>query len=213
MRNWLDDVSAVLAAWYPGQEGGTAIAEILFGDVNPSGHLPATFERDWYQSPAYKHYYPEPGTSRILYEDGIFVGYRGFEEKGIEPLFPFGHGLSYTSFEYTNLEVSPQITDDGRVAVSFDVKNTGQRAGADVAQLYVADGHSPVERPPKELRGFARVYLEPGEQERVTITLGRRAFAYYDVDAKDWAVTPGDFRILIGQSSKAIALSVSVRYE
>lgn len=213
MRNWLDDVSAVLAAWYPGQEGGTAIAEILFGDVNPSGHLPATFERDWFQSPAYRHYYPEPGTSRILYEDGIFVGYRGFEEKGIEPLFPFGHGLSYTNFEYANLEVSPQITDDGRVAVSFDVRNTGQRAGADVAQLYVADGHSPVERPPKELRGFARVYLEPGEQERVTITLGRRAFAYYDVDAKDWAVTPGDFRILIGQSSKAIALSGSVRYE
>jgi beta-glucosidase len=213
MRRWLDDVAAVLAAWYPGQEGGTAVAEILFGDVNPSGHLPATFERDWQESPAYGDYYPEPGTNRITEDDGIFVGYRGYEEKGIEPLFPFGHGLSYTSFAYADLEVSPETTADGRVTVSFDVKNTGQRAGADVAQLYVADGHSPVERPPKELKGFAKVHLRPGEQKRVTIALDRRSFAYYDVDAKDWAVAPGEFRILVGQSSEAIVLRGSVRYE
>lgn len=213
MRNWLEDTSAVLAVWYPGQEGGTALAEILFGDVNPSGHLPATFERDWHESPAYRHYYPEPGTNRVLYDDGVFVGYRAYEAQGVKPLFPFGHGLSYTSFEYTNLEVSPQRMDDGRVAVSFDVRNTGQRAGAVVAQLYVADDHSPVERPPKELKGFAKVFLEPGEQERVTILLDQRAFAYYDIEARDWAVTPGDFGILIGQSSEAIVLSGNVRYE
>jgi beta-glucosidase len=213
MRNWLDDVSAVLAAWYPGQEGGTAVAEILFGDVNPSGRLPATFERDWRESPAYAHYYPEPGTNRIIYEDGVFVGYRGYEEKGIEPLFPFGHGLSYTSFEYSNLEVSPETTSDGRVTVSFDLRNTGQRAGADVAQVYVADNHSPVERPPKELKGFVKVHLQPGEQKRVAIDLDRRSFAYYDVDAGDWAVTPGAFQILIGQSSRAIELRGVVQYK
>ena len=213
MRSWLDDVSAVLTAWYPGQEGGTAVPEILFGDVNPSGRLPATFERDWRESPAYGDYYPEPGTNRIVYDDGIFVGYRGYEEKGIEPLFPFGHGLSYTSFAYANLEVSPETTGDGRVTVSFDVTNIGQRAGADVAQLYVADDHSPVARPPKELKGFAKVQLEPGEQKRVTIALDRRSFAYYDVDAKGWAVTPGEFRILVGRSSESIVLRGSVRYE
>jgi beta-glucosidase len=213
MRSWLENVSAVLTAWYPGQEGGAAVAEILFGDVNPSGRLPATFERDWRESPAFSDYYPEPGTNRIIYNDGVFVGYRGYEEKGIEPLFPFGHGLSYTSFEYANLDVSPATTTDGRVSVSFDLRNTGRRAGADVAQLYVADGHSPVERPPKELKGFAKVFLEPGEQERVTIELDRRSFAYYDVDAGDWAVSPGAFNILVGHSSTAIELRGAVRFD
>ena len=173
----------------------------------------AQFERDWRESPAYGDYYPEPGTNRIIYDDGIFVGYRGYEKKRIEPLFPFGHGLSYTSFEYANLEVSPQTTGDGRVTVSFDVKNTGRRAGASVAQLYVADGHSPVERPPKELKGFAKVFLEPGGQERVTIELDRRSFAYYDVEAGDWTVTAGAFEILIGQSSREIELEGVVQYE
>jgi len=206
MTGWLDRVPALLQAWFPGQEGGTAIAEILLGTVNPSGRLPATFERRWEDNPAYDHYYPEPGTQRILYEEGIFVGYRGFEHNGIAPLFAFGHGLSYTTFEYGDLEISPQETRDGNVEVSFSLTNTGDRAGAEVAQVYVADAHTEVPRPPKELKGFARVTLAPGETRRITVGLDRRSFSYYDVDRSDWAVTPGVFDILVGRSSEVIEL-------
>ena len=206
MNAWIDDVPALLQAWYPGQEGGTAIAEILFGDVNPSGHLPATFERRWPDNPAYPSYYPVPGTLTIEYKEGVFVGYRGFEENGVEPLFPFGHGLSYTSFKYSNLSISPDTTGDGVVEVSFDVSNTGERAGADVAQIYVADRHSDIARPPKELKGFAKVHLQPGATQRVTVHLDRRSFAYYDVEARGWTATPGSFDVLIGSSSAVIEL-------
>lgn len=205
-NGWLDRVPALLQAWFPGQEGGTAIAEILMGDVNPSGRLPATFERRWEDNPAYDYYYPEPGTLRIDYTEGIFVGYRGFEQEGIAPLFPFGHGLSYTTFEYGKLAITPERTDDGNVEISFDLTNTGDRAGAEVAQVYVADAHSKVPRPPKELKGFVKVSLDPGETRRVRVELDRRSFSYYDVQSGDWAVTPGDFEILVGRSSAAIEL-------
>jgi beta-glucosidase len=212
MTAWLDRVPALLQAWYPGQEGGTAIGEILFGAVNPSGRLPATFERRWEDNPSYDSYYPEPGTLRIHYKEGIFVGYRGFESKNVEPLFPFGHGLSYTSFEYGKLSISPDRTNDGNVVVSFDLTNSGSRAGAEVAQIYVADSHSDVPRPPKELKGFTKVFLEPGETTRVSIELDRRSFAYYDVETKAWQVTPGTFGILIGRSSADIALKGDVAF-
>jgi beta-glucosidase len=203
---WLDRVPALLQAWFPGQEGGTAVAEILLGDVNPSGRLPATFERRLEDNPSYEFYYPEPGTLRVDYEEGIFVGYRGYEHHDVVPLFPFGHGLSYTTFEYGALSVTPGTTGDGIVQVSFDLTNSGDRAGAEVAQLYVADTHSDIPRPPKELKGFAKVQLEPGETQRVTIGLDRRSFAYYDVEGGDWAVTPGVFQILVGRSSANIRL-------
>jgi beta-glucosidase len=206
MTGWLDQVPGLLQAWFPGQEGGTAAAEILLGDVNPSGHLPATFERRLEDNPAYDYYYPEPGTLRIDYKEGIFLGYRGYEHERVTPLFPFGHGLSYTTFEYGELSVSPEVTDDGDVEVSFDLTNTGDRGGAEVSQVYVADSHSEVPRPPKELKGFAKVYLEPGETRRVSVRLDRRSFAYYDVESKAWAVTPGDFEILVGRSSRDIEL-------
>jgi len=209
---WLDRVPALLQAWFPGQEGGTAVAEILLGDVNPSGRLPATFERRWEDNPVYDYYYPEPGTLKTVYTEGVFFGYRGFEREGVEPLFPFGHGLSYTTFEYGELSVSPETTGDGNVEVSFDLTNTGDRAGAEVAQVYVADSHSQVPRPPKELKGFTKVFLEPGEKQRVTISLDRRSFAYYDVESGDWAVTPGDFEILVGRSSEAIELRRKLRF-
>jgi beta-glucosidase len=203
---WLNRVPALLQAWFPGQEGGTAVAEIILGDVNPSGRLPATFERRLEDNPAYDYYYPEPGTLRVDYKEGIFVGYRGYERDGITPLFPFGHGLSYTTFEYGSLAISPQTTADGSVTVSFDLTNAGERAGSEVAQVYVADTHSEVPRPPKELKGFVKVSLEPGETRRVAIQLDRRSFSYYDVASRDWAVTPGDFEILVGRSSEAIEL-------
>ena len=206
MTGWLERVPALLQAWFPGQEGGMAVAEILLGKVNPSGRLPATFERRWEDNPVYPHYYPEPGTRRILYEEGVFVGYRGFERNGIAPLFPFGHGLSYTTFEYSDLEITPGTTRDGNVQVSFDVTNSGDRAGAEVVQVYIADTHSAVPRPPKELKGFAKVGLDPGESRRVTIALDRRSFAYYDTADGGWAVAPGVFAVLVGRSSAAIEL-------
>jgi beta-glucosidase len=212
MTGWLDDVPALLQAWFPGQEGGTAIAEILMGDVNPSGRLPATFERRWEDNPAYDYYYPQPGTPRIVYEEGIFVGYRGFEHNGTMPLFPFGHGLSYTTFEYGELAVTPETTVDGNVEVSFELTNTGDRAGAEVAQVYVADTHSEVPRPPKELKGFVKVSLAPGETRRVTVSLDRRSFAYYDVERGDWTVAPGEFEILVGRSSVAIELRQTLTF-
>ncbi len=209
---WLDRVPALLQAWFPGQEGGTAVAEILLGDVNPSGRLPATFERQWQDNPAHAHYYPEPGTQRILYTEDIFVGYRGFEQNGVAPLFPFGHGLSYTTFEYGELEIAPRTTRDGNVSVSFDVTNTGDRAGAEVVQVYIADTHSEVPRPPKELKGFAKVELQPGETRRVTIALDRRSFAFYDTNESGWAVAPGIFGVLVGRSSAAIELRGEVTF-
>jgi len=206
MNGWIDRVPALLQAWFPGQAGGTAVAEILFGTVNPSGRLPATFEKRWQDNPAYGNYYPVPGTNQIIYKEGIFVGYRGFEENRVVPLFPFGHGLSYTTFKYSNLVLSPDKTDDGIVEVTFDITNTGRRAGAEVAQIYVGDDHSPIPRPPKELKGFAKVSLEPGETQRVTVDLDSRAFSYYDVDAGGWHAEPGNFDVLVGRSSQAIEL-------
>jgi beta-glucosidase len=210
---WIERIPALLQAWYPGQEGGTALAEILLGDVNPSGRLPITFERRWEDNPAHDSYYPADGTNRVVYGEGVFVGYRGYEKAGTKPLFPFGHGLSYTTFRYSNLTVRPVATLETErdpagpfYAVSFDVKNTGSREGADVAQVYVGDTHSKAARPAKELKGFAKVNLRPGESRRVTVTLDSRSFSYYDADAKHWRTDPGDFDILVGRSSEQIEL-------
>lgn len=211
MSSWLARVPAVLQAWYPGQEGGTALAEILFGDVNPSGRLPVTFERRWEDNPVRDSYYPEAGTNRIEYKEGVFVGYRGYERNGTKPLFPFGYGLSYTTFKYGKLEVTQAITKGGSpefwtCLVSFDVTNAGKREGAEVAQVYVGDNHAKVPRPAKELKGFVKLTLRPGETKRVTVTLDRRAFSYYDVNSKQWHAEPGNFEVLVGRSSEQIEL-------
>jgi beta-glucosidase len=211
MSGWVERVPAVLQAWYPGQEGGTALAEILLGDVNPSGRLPVTFERRWEDNPVHASYYPaSEDAKRVEYQEGVFVGYRGYEKNNIKPLFPFGHGLSYTTFKYDNLKVAPVTTTEATAGptfeVSFDVKNTGSREGSDVAQVYVSDTHASVPRPPKELKGFSKVTLRPGESRRVTVRLDGRAFSYYDVAAKRWRHDPGDFDILVGRSSEQIEL-------
>ena len=210
---WIERVPALLQAWYPGQEGGTAFAEILLGDVNPSGRLPITFERRWEDNPAHDSYYPDGDTKRVVYKEGVFVGYRGYEKNNTKPLFPFGHGLSYTTFRYSNLTVRPATSgaSDSPMGlplyeVSFDVKNTGSREGADVAQVYVGDTHSKAARPLKELKGFSKVSLRPGETRRVTIALDSRSFSYYDADARRWRADPGDFDILVGRSSEQIEL-------
>lgn len=210
--NWLDHVPAYLELWYPGQQGGTALAEILFGSVNPSGHLPATFERRLEDNPTFASYYPEGDSNRVVYKEGVFVGYRGYEHNGVKPLFPFGYGLSYTTFKFENLSVAPvSASNSGALyTVSFDLTNTGDRAGAEVAQVYVADGHSKIPRPAKELKGFAKVSLQPGETRHVTVDLDARAFAYFDPTAKQWRITPGTFGILVGDSVEDIVLQGSV---
>jgi beta-glucosidase len=206
--NWLEHVPAYLELWYPGEAGGTVLAEILFGAVNPSGHLPATFERRREDNPTFNTYYPPGDTVRVEYKEGVFVGYRGYEHNKVTPLFPFGYGLSYTTFKYTSLAVAP-ATNGPLFTVSFDVTNTGDRGGADVAQVYVADDHSKIPRPAKELKGFSKVSLQPGETKHVSVDLDARAFAYYDVAAKGWRVTPGNFGILVGRSSDEIVLKGS----
>ena len=206
MSAWVERVPAIIEAWYPGQEGGTALAEIVFGETNPSGRLPATFERRWEDNPVHDSYYLEPGTNKVVYKEGVFVGYRGYEKNRTKPLFPFGHGLSYTTFSYSKLSVTPGSSMDGKVTIAFDVTNTGKREGADVAQVYVGDTHAKVPRPAKELKGFSKVFLKPGETKHLSVALDRRAFAYYDASAKEWRAEPGDYDILVGRSSEQIEL-------
>jgi len=209
MKSWIDRVPVLLEAWYPGQQGGTALAEVLFGDVNPSGHLPVTFERRWEDNPVHDSYYPDTNSKRVVYKEGLFVGYRGYEHAGTKPLFPFGFGLSYTSFKYGNLSIkslSTGNTSGPRYEISFDVKNTGTREGADVAQLYVGDKQTKVPRPVKELKGFVKVSLRPGESKRIAVTLDSRSLSYYDVNAKQWRAEAGDFDVLVGRSSEQIEL-------
>ena len=204
MDAWLDRVPALIEIWYPGQEGGTALAENLFGEVSPSGRLPVTFERRWEDNPVHDNYYPTAGTNRVSYKEGLFVGYRGYEKNNTQPLFPFGFGLSYTTFKYGNLAIKP--LKSGSYEVSFEVKNTGIREGAEVAQVYVGGTHASVPRPAKELKGFSKVSLRPGETKRVTVPLDTRALSYYDVNAKQWRAEAGDYDVLVGHSSAQIEL-------
>ena len=215
MNPWIDHVPAVLESWYSGQEGGTALAEILTGDVNPSGRLPVSFERHWEDNPTHDSYYPVPDTKRVEYREGVFTGYRGYEHEGTKPLFPFGYGLSYSTFGYRNLSIRPAgpgaSAAEGpgsgvRYEVSWDVTNTGSRAGADVSEVYVGELHPRVPRPAKELKGFARIALRPGETQRVKVVLDSRAFSYYDAQAHEWRADPNEFTIFVGRSVDQIEL-------
>ncbi len=210
---WVDKVRALVTTWYPGQEGGTALAEALLGEVNPSGRLPISWDRKLEESTsAANYYYNDPkNAARILYKEGVFVGYRGYQKNNAKPQFPFGYGLSYTSFEYGNLKVSaasgsPKVLYN----VTFDVKNTGSRKGADVAQIYVAPGKTKVARPVRELKGFARVELAPGESRTVTVPLDGRSFAYFDVPNKRWQVDAGRYSVELGRSSEDIKAKADV---
>ncbi len=205
---WIDQVPGLIETWYAGQEGGTALAEALFGVVNPSGHLPVTFERNIEDNPTSSNYYPEADGIKVTYNEGIFVGYRGYDHNHTKPLFPFGYGLSYTTFKLSNLSVKPGTV--AHATVTFDITNTGKRVGADVAQVYVSDSHAKVARPEKELKGFEKVSLKPGETKHLSVELDARAFAYYDVQAKKWTIAPGKFNIAVGDSSDALNLNGSI---
>jgi beta-glucosidase len=200
---WLPKVASVLQAWYGGQETGNAIADVLFGDVPASGKLPQTFPLRLEDNPAFINYPGENG--RVRYGEGIFVGYRYYEKKDVAPLFPFGFGLSYTTFAYGDLRLSaPSISPDDTLEASVDVTNTGDRAGQEVVQLYVRDPQSRVARPHKELKGFAKLDLAPGETKTATFTLDRRSLAYWDDLRHAWVAEAGAFEALAGSSSADI---------
>ena len=210
---WLDKARAIVAAWYPGQEGGAALASLLVGENNFSGRLPISWERAAADNPSYANYYYNDSAhpDRIAYREGIFVGYRGYQHAKTKPLFPFGFGLSYTTFQYANLAVAPRSGGaQGSFDVSFDVTNTGKRAGADVAQIYVGASKPKVPRPERELKSFARVQLAPGETKRVTLPLDARSFAYYDVKGKTWRADAGQYSVELGRSVEDIAARASV---
>jgi beta-glucosidase len=212
MSRWIAQVPAILDLWYGGQEGGNAIADVLFGDANPSGKLPVSFVKEWNDSPAYGHY---PGENlQVDYAEGIYVGYRYFDKHKIEPLFPFGYGLSYTKFDYRDLKVSPDHVSPAKpVEVSLRVHNGGSRSGAEIVELYVHDGHSSVDRPAEELKGFRRVDLAPGETKDVQFTLDRSAMVFYSTAKKDWVAEPGQFDVMVGSSSRDIKLKGSFNLE
>ena len=205
MTKWIGRVPAVVQAWYGGQEAGHAIGDILFGVQNPSGKLPVTFPKQWSDSPAYGNY---PGEKlHVAYAEGIYVGYRGFDKRNVEPLFPFGHGLSYTKFDYTGLKISPaKVAAGQQVEVTMQVRNSGSRSGAEIVQLYVHDVKSSVDRPLKELKGFQRVALNPGEERKVSFTLDRSALSFYSTAKDEWVAEPGAFEVWIGASSRDIRL-------
>src|SRR5271163_2055305 len=208
VSRWVGQVPSVLDAWFGGQEIGHAIADVLFGDVNPSGKLPFSFINNFKESPAYGNY---PGEDlHVKYAEGIYVGYRYFDKHSITPQFPFGYGLSYTSFGYSDLKIKPGKAANGQTfEVSLKLRNQGKRVGAEVVQLYVHDGHSSVDRPVKELKGFRRVELAPGKSTTVSFTLDKSSMAYYSTQKKDWVAEPVTFEVLVGASSADIRLKGS----
>jgi beta-glucosidase len=204
---WLDKVPAVLHAWFPGQEAGAAMADVLLGEVSPSGKLPVTFPKRVEDEPSFGNY---PGKNGVVeYQESILVGYRWYDSRRIEPLFPFGHGLSYTTFEYSDLKVSAWDPKHG-VTVALKVKNTGNRRGAEAVQIYVHAPQVPVLRAEQELRGFAKVDLAPGEEREVSLKLAPRAFAYFDGQASIWQISAGTYEIRASASSRDIRLRASL---
>jgi beta-glucosidase len=201
---WLEAVSAVIEAWYPGQEAGNAIADVLTGAAEPGGRLPQTFPQRWADNPTQsqdREVYPGH-DGKVRYEEGVFIGYRHYDRHGIVPLFPFGFGLSYTQFRVTDFAVDAhQFESDGTVSVSMTVHNLGTRAGSEVVQVYVADPEASLPRPKRELKAFAKVQLAPGATERVTLELDERAFAFFSEEAKHWVVEPGRFIVSVAKNA------------
>jgi beta-glucosidase len=228
MTDWSDRAAAILYAWYPGQIGNRALAEILSGQTNPSGKLPMTIERRFEDSPGagylpagaklYTDWGPDNDMKEPLYnieyKEGVFVGYRWYEAKKIKPLFAFGSGLSYSTFDIGNARVSaPKISANDSVTVTCDVANTGKVAGAETVQFYVHPVNAPVERPEKELKGFAKTKLDAGARGQASVTLDSHAFAYWDVGSHGWKVAPGEYEILIGSASDKITARTKVTIE
>jgi beta-glucosidase len=208
---WLKSVKGLIHAWYPGQEGNIAVAEILFGITNPSGKLPVSFEDRLEDNATYTSYFDTDGDKRVFFSEGVFLGYRHFDKSSIKPRFPFGYGLSYTTFAYSNIKTDKQTYLPGeKVKVSFTIENTGNYDGAEVTQLYVSDLVSELPRPVKELKGFEKIFLNRGEMKTITLELDKSAFSYFDKGKGGWVTEPGKFELLIGSSSEDIRLSTEI---
>ena len=210
MAGWINNVKGVLHTWYPGQEGGTAVAEILFGLTNPSAKLTSSFEKRWEDNPTFNSYHDPDKDKKVEYTEKLMLGYRNNDTKNVAPLFPFGFGLSYSTFEYSDLHISPNIplaNEKVNITVTFNITNTSQIDGAEIAQLYIRDKVCSVERPFKELKGFDKVFLKAGETKTISITIDNRALSFYDIDTHDWKAEEGEFEVLIGASSRDIRLS------
>jgi len=208
MTEWMDNTKGILSVWYNGMEGGNALAEVIFGKINPSGKLTVTFPKKLADAPAHK-LGEFPGKNNVaVYKEGIFVGYRYFDTYKIAPQFAFGHGLSYTNFSYTNLKITKNTA--GEIVAAFTITNTGKVSGAETAQLYIQKPNSTITRADKELKGFEKVFLKPGQAKTISIALAQNAFQYYDENNKAWATEKGLYNILVGSSSANILLSQSV---
>lgn len=211
MSRWIDDAKGILQVWYPGEQGGRAIAEILFGKVNPSGRLPATYEHKLEDRSSFDSYHAEDDDKHVFLKDGIFTGYRHHDRVNIKPRFPFGYGLSYTQFEYSGCGLSRDSIKAGEfVDVSFEITNTGKRDGADVAQIYIGDDESSLPRPVKELKAFKKVFLNSGEKRTITLGLGPEAFSFFHSDKREWIIEPGSFTIYIARSAREIVCAMKL---
>jgi beta-glucosidase len=212
---WRDKVAAILEGWYPGEEGGAAIAGAVFGDLDPSGRLPVTFPRSYADEPTAGDPESYPGVAENeTYNEGVFVGYRWFDTHGEQPAFPFGFGLSYTSFGYHGLGMRPASNSSLGATVTAQVTNTGRRAGAEVAQLYLGLPSLPgVPQPPSQLKGFQKVSLGPGRTAEVSFPLDLRSLAYWDTAARGWKVAPGCYKVMVGRSSRDLSLDGTVAVE
>jgi beta-glucosidase len=210
---WIHSVKGLLMAWYPGENGAAAVAEILCGKINPSGHLPVTFDAELEDNPSTPFYsadWSAPQPYPIKYGEGIFMGYRGYDHNGKQPLFPFGYGLSYTTFKLSDLQLTSVGDGNDILEAGCRVANTGRRAGAEVVQLYVGNPGASVPRPVRELKGFRRVELKPGESQTVHFSLSKRDFSFYDIHSKQWVMEPGQFEVSIGSSSRNLPLKKTI---
>jgi beta-glucosidase len=216
VSDWYDNVPAIVNAWYPGMMGGNALARVIFGEVNPSGKLPVTYPRKLEDHPAHKSNERFPGDLKKLkihYKEGIYVGYRYFDKNQIEPFFPFGFGLSYTEFELSNISLDKiKLEGNGSFTISVDVKNIGDKPGAEVIQIYVSDDECSIDRPSKELQGFEKIFLQPGQEKTVQITLNESAFQFYSEAKHKFTIEPGSFTIYAGTSSRDLPLSTKINY-
>jgi beta-glucosidase len=206
MGEWIQEAKAVVWNWYAGMEGGTALAEVLFGEINPSGKLPISFPKNLNDCSAYS-VGEFPGGKTVSYKEGIFVGYRYYDTYNVDAEFCFGHGLSFTTFSYENLNITVKEAEKPEITVSLDITNTGTLEGSETIQLYVSSKNSTIERPLQELKEFTKVKLVPNETQKVTFTLDQTAFGYYDVQSKQFKSTTGNYEIRIGSSSKDIRLN------
>jgi len=205
IAEWADKVPAVVQSWYGGQEIGNAVADVLFGDINPSGRMPQTWPKRLEDNPAYLNYPGENG--KVFYGEGLFIGYRYYDTRKVEPRFHFGYGLSYTTFEYSNLQAAEKYSPGDEIKIRVDVTNTGDRAGYEVVQLYVGDDVCSLIRPEKELKAFQKVWLEPGGTKTVELKLNRMALAFYDDGLMQWVTEPGTFTLYVGAASNDIRLT------